>query len=289
MATKLANKKVDAETNAGCLLQIYPLSISGELIYLPIGATAIVGRDPSSTIFIDDGSVSGRHAKIEPVNGGFRLTDLGSTNGTSINENKIDSATLTPGDRVQFGSYIFKFLSANHIELQYHEAVYSMMTRDGLTDTLNKRYFLDIAEREFQKSLHRNTPLSLIMFDIDHFKTVNDTHGHLTGDEILKKLGSRIREVIAEHDIFARYGGEEFVIMLTGANLKEAVNVAERCRETVEQKPFDTSNEQLSITISVGVADLASLNNPNGVDALVKAADDRMYKAKGSGRNCVCH
>jgi diguanylate cyclase (GGDEF)-like protein len=287
MAKPIPNPE-DQETGTGCLLQIYPLEVSGQLINL-YDQPMTVGREVQCAVQIDDISVSRRHATLERINGAYRVTDLGSTNGTCVNEKRIESAELTPGDRVQFGSYIFKFLSTNHIELQYHEAVYSMMTRDGLTGTLNKRYFLDIINREFQKSTHRNTELCLILFDIDHFKSVNDTHGHLAGDEVLKEISARVGNVVAEHDVFARYGGEEFAILLTGVPVAEAVQVAERCRAIVEAEPFTTSVGPLPITISVGVADFDSLDGAENSDALVQAADTKLYEAKNGGRNRVCH
>ena len=271
----------------GCLLQIHPLEVSGQLIDLSSEPTT-VGREENCGVCIADNSVSRSHALIERVGDGYQVTDLGSTNGTCVNETRIESSPLVPGDRIQFGSYIYKFMSANHIELQYHEAVYSMMTRDGLTGTLNKRFFLDMINREFQKSLHRGTPLCLILMDIDHFKMVNDTHGHLAGDEVLKELSCRVGEVVAEHDVFARYGGEEFAILLTGVSLVEAVDVAERCRVAVESQPFTTSIGPLPITISVGVAEFASLRDPQTEDDLVQASDAKLYEAKGGGRNRVC-
>lgn len=274
-------------THSGCLLQIHPLQVDQHLIHLPDGEV-LVGRDNTADICVPDSSVSRRHAAIQRDENGYYVSDLGSTNGTCVNEQRIQSSRLTPGDRVQFGGYIFKFLSTSSIELQYHEAVYSMMTRDGLTNTLNKRYFLDIIQREFQKAQHRGTELSMILFDIDHFKAVNDTHGHLAGDEVLKEIGTRISSIVAEHDVFARYGGEEFTVLLTGVPMSEAIEVAERCRLIVAEKPFNTSVGMLPVTISVGVAEFAALDNPVSPDELVQAADQKLYEAKESGRNRVC-
>lgn len=270
----------------GCFLQIHPLEVSRRLSELT-EAQLTVGRDESCGFRIDDSSVSRRHALIERNEDVYHVTDLGSTNGTCVNESRVESATLAPGDRVQFGSYIFKFLSTNHIELQYHEAVYSMMTRDGLTETLNKRSFLEIIGREFRKSCHRGTELSMVLFDIDHFKGVNDSHGHLAGDEVLKEIGKRVSVVVAEHDVLARYGGEEFAILLTGVPMAEAVDVAERCRVEVEREPFATSVGPLPITISVGVADFSSLESAQHENQLIQAADAKLYEAKRDGRNCV--
>jgi diguanylate cyclase (GGDEF)-like protein len=285
IASKTA--KIPTESGVGCLLQIHPLEVSGNLVELSEAQTA-VGRDPNCGLSIPDGSVSRRHALVERIGDTYQVTDLGSTNGTCVNEKRVTSAELSPGDRVQFGSFIFKFLSTNHIEMQYHEAVYSMMTRDGLTGTLNKRSFLDIIGREFRRSASRNTPLSLILFDIDHFKLVNDTHGHMAGDEVLQEMGRRISEVIAEHDVFARYGGEEFAILLSGVPAEEAAELAERCRVAVEATPFKTSVQPLDITISAGVADMTRVPKKESESELVQVADEKLYEGKRGGRNRVC-
>ena len=275
------------DPTAGCLLQIYPLDLNRRLIELT-QERLVVGRDQSSDIVVDDPSVSRRHAKIDRHENGYTVVDLSSTNGTHVNDVRIDKASLESGDCVQFGSFIYKFLSSNSIELQYHETVYSMMTRDGLTGTFNKRYFMDVIGREFSKADHRGSALTLILLDIDHFKSVNDTHGHLAGDEVLREMGKRVNEVVAQHDVFARYGGEEFAILLAGVNHEEGVAVAERCRAAVAAKPFPTAAGELPITISLGVAEFSSLPNPEKPEQLIALADEKLYEAKKSGRNRVC-
>lgn len=281
------HQEVDQCSNStGCLLQIYPVSLERQLIPLN-EAMQVLGRDDSADIAVADASISRRHASIERTEQGYWISDLGSTNGTFVNEKRVDRSPLVPGDRVQLGGFIFKFLCSNHIELQYHEVVYSMMTRDGLTGTLNKRYLLDLLEREFRKAAHRQTPLTLILFDIDHFKSVNDTYGHLAGDEVLKEVANRIDSVIAEHDVFARYGGEEFAILLTGISKKETVDMAERCRQIIESSPFTTSVGPLPITISLGVSEFRDLEAPTDANQLVQAADEKLYESKRAGRNRV--
>ena len=143
----IANRQTDVDDDAGvgCLLQIHPLEISCQLIRLT-GRQTTIGRDPSCGLCISDASVSRKHALIERIGDTYQVTDLGSTNGTCVDEKRVTCHELIPGDRVQFGSFIYKFLATNHIEMQYHEAVYSMITRDGLTGTLNKRSFLDIKQ-----------------------------------------------------------------------------------------------------------------------------------------------
>lgn len=283
---KCEAKSPPVEPQQGCLLQIHPLDINRQLTHLTADCTTM-GRESSCDLSLPDAAVSRCHATLERTADGFMLRDQGSTNGTFVNEARVESRLLQPGDRVQVGSYIFKFLSSNHIELQYHEAVYTMMTRDGLTGALNKRSFMDLLTREFQRSLHRDSTLALIMFDVDHFKSVNDTHGHLAGDEVLQEISKRISQVIAEHDIFARYGGEEFAILLPGVNRAEAVSVAERCRNAVAEASFATSAGPLAITISLGVADFAGLSDPHGPATLIQAADQKLYQSKRSGRNRV--
>ena len=279
---------VGVSSGPGRLLQIHPLEISGTPFDVN-GTETYIGRDESCDITIQDSSISRKHAQISLKNGQYVVTDLGSTNGTYVNEKRVHTAIVEPGDRVQFGGFIFKFMAANHIEMQYHEAVYSMMTRDGLTGTLNKRFFLDIIGREFQKALHRQSGLCLIMLDIDHFKSVNDTHGHLAGDEVLKEVSQRIGAVVAQHDVFARYGGEEFAILAAGVSLDEATEIAERCRAAIEATHFETSVGSLPVTISMGVAEFADLENPLSEEDLIQAADRKLYDAKRGGRNRVCH
>lgn len=274
------------EQQQGCLLQIHPLDINRQLFELSANRTTI-GRETTVDLSLPDTAVSRVHAVLERSANGFMIHDQSSTNGTFVNEARIETHLLQPGDRIQVGSYIFKFLCSNHIELQYHEAVYTMMTRDGLTGTLNKRSFMDLLTREFQRSLHRDSSLALIMFDVDHFKTVNDTHGHLAGDEVLQEISKRVGQVVAEHDIFARYGGEEFAILLPGVTRVEAVAIAERCRNAVAESSFATSAGSLPITISLGVADFAGLSDPQGAASLIQAADAKLYQSKRSGRNRV--
>lgn len=279
------------ETGTGCLLQIHPMDIGAELIHLN-GPQVVLGREPNSGICIDNESVSRQHALIEIVNGQHHLNDMNSTNGTFLNEARIEKAPLCPGDRVQLGNVIFKFLETDHIELEYHETVYSIMTRDGLTEAINKRLFSDLLTREFGRACHRNQELTLILFDIDYFKSVNDKYGHLAGDEVLKETSERIRSVISAHEIFARYGGEEFAILLPDTEVEEGVEIAECCRIAIESADFKTSSGPIPIRISAGVCGIASLQlNPlenNSPDLLVELADKMLYKAKANGRNRVC-
>lgn len=272
----------------GNLIQIHPLRLDQGLLELGDGRVTL-GRGDSCVVQIHEDCVSRTHAVIDrdPILG-YSIRDLGSTNGTWVNEKPIDSHGLRPGDRIRVGTHIFKFVCANDIEAQYHETVYSMMTRDGLTGTFNQRSFLEMTEQEIKRAQRSGRGLSLILFDIDHFKVINDTHGHLAGDDVLKELCRRLGPEVPEGDLFARYGGEEFAILLTDSSKTAAIRLAEHCRRKVEATPFATCAGELCVTISSGVAS-SSLDAERFADsqAFFQRADQRLYQAKRSGRNRV--
>jgi len=165
--------------------------------------TLVVGRSSKSDIQIDQESVSRAHSKI--VNSGrvIRIRDLGSTNGTYVNDELIDERALEDGDFIKIGRTIFKFLSGGNIERAYHEEIYRLTTVDGLTQIFNKRYFQECIEREIARALRYRREMSLVMFDIDHFKQVNDTQGHLAGDSVLKTLAATVKNKI-RREIYSR-------------------------------------------------------------------------------------
>jgi diguanylate cyclase (GGDEF)-like protein len=152
---------------------------------------------------------------------------------------------------------------------------------------MNKRYLLEALEREMSRSRRQQTQLAVVMFDIDHFKRINDTHGHLAGDEVLREFGRRIIAVCRADDLMARYGGEEFSLVLCGSTREEALDMAERCRQTIGEKPFLTAVGELAITASFGVAVFDQETHLEPTD-LLQAADRCLYAAKSDGRNCVC-
>jgi len=157
---------------------------------------------------------------------------------------------------------------------------------DGLTQLYNKRYFLEIFEKEFERAKRSNLDFCVILMDIDHFKAVNDTYGHLQGDSILKEVAEIMRESIRKIDFPARYGGEEFIIIAPNTKMEEMLEVAERIRKFTASHEFKGSPSPLKITLSLGVAAMPR-NLENAFD-LIKMADDALYLAKDSGRNLVC-
>jgi diguanylate cyclase (GGDEF)-like protein len=194
---------------------------------------------------------------------------------------------LANGDRIKVGPTIFKYLAGQDVESQYHEEIYRMTIIDGLTQAYVKRYLLESLEKEIIRARRHARDLSFMMFDIDHFKKINDFHGHLAGDFVLKELARIVQARIRRDEVFARYGGEEFAIVLPETNLEGAKALAEGLREKVEGSRFVFQGEQIHVTISIGVAMLGDQDRTS-MD-LIKNADAKLYDAKRAGRNRVVH
>jgi diguanylate cyclase (GGDEF)-like protein len=245
----------------------------------------VVGRDAEADLVISRSSVSRQHSKLMlDAEGQWHVEDLGSTNGTFVNEERITKRRLIDGDQVRFGDAIFKFLSGSNIESAYHEEIYRMTILDGLTGVHNKRYFLEFLERELAAAQRHRHPLTLVMFDIDHFKQVNDKHGHLAGDAVLKDVCGRLKPRIRREDLIARYGGEEFACVLNCTSLEGGVFFAEHVRYLIAERPCMFDDQPIHYTVSLGiscVSDEPSLD----VTSLIRRADENLYAAKNSGRN----
>jgi diguanylate cyclase (GGDEF)-like protein len=246
----------------------------------------VIGRAAKADIQVDQESVSRDHAKVTLDGNTVRLKDLKSTNGSYVNDEPIKGDfTLRNGDLIKIGRTVFKFIAGGNIEAAYHDEVYRLTTVDGLTQAFNRRYFEDALEREISRCHRYARALSLLMIDLDRFKGVNDTWGHLAGDHVLKCVASSIRGRTRREDILARYGGEEFCILLPEVELKGAVALADKTRRYVEKQQFEFDDHVIPVTVSIGVAGLTDKLR-EGKD-LIKAADDRLFAAKKAGRNRV--
>lgn len=266
-----------------CLVVIYGLDLGKK--YNLDKPSLIIGRSSKADIQIDQESVSRNHCKIINTGKTIMMRDLGSTNGTYINDELIDEYVLRDGDFIKIGRSIFKFLSGNNIENAYHEEIYRLTTVDGLTQIYNKRYFLETLEREIGRAQRYRRELSLIIFDIDHFKKINDTYGHLAGDHVLKHLALVIKSRIRREDILARYGGEEFAIILPEIDHENAAQFAEKIRRLIEKAVFKFEETEIPVTISIGVAEYGTAQGT--VSDFIKMSDDKLYEAKMQGRNRV--
>ncbi len=267
-----------------CLVVIYGPHL-GKRIPLTGKQSMLIGRDKELDVTIPEDAVSRRHAMLKISDDTVSIQDLGSTNGTYVNDEPVESAVLRHGDLLKIGGTIFKYLVSGNVESAYFEEIYRMTIVDGLTEIHNRRYLLDAMEKELSRARRHGRPLSLAMFDIDHFKKVNDNYGHLTGDYVLRELAQTVKKRVRREEVFARYGGEEFVILLPETELGSALVFAEQLRVLVERHRFTFEGRTLKVTISVGVAQLTpSMTDP---EDLIKAADEKLYLAKSRGRNRV--
>jgi diguanylate cyclase (GGDEF)-like protein len=270
-----------------CLVVIYTKepSLLGKRFVLEVSPMRI-GRGAENHIVLEGDSVSRRHAHFEQRSSAWYCVDDGSTNGSYVNDEQIQrEQRLTNGDRIKIGPTIFKYLTGHDVEAQYHEEIYRMTIIDGLTQAHVKRYLLEQLDKEIMRARRHARDLSFLMFDIDHFKKINDVHGHLAGDFVLKEVARIVQARIRRDEVFARYGGEEFAIVLPETNLEGARALAEGLREKIEQSRFVFQNEQIRVTISIGVSMLSDQDR-SSMD-LIKHADTKLYDAKRSGRNRV--
>jgi diguanylate cyclase (GGDEF)-like protein len=244
-----------------------------------------IGRSSKNDLFLDQESISRHHARITFDGTQYWVQDLKSTNGTFVNDAPVKEQRLRDGDQIRIGRSILKFMTGENIEVHYHEEIYRLMTVDGLTQVFNRRYFNEALEREFNRSKRYGRGLSLIAFDIDHFKRVNDTHGHLAGDNLLRSISSAVKPRLRREDIFARTGGEEFGILLPEIGLDGARITAEKVRRLVEAAPLRFEEQVIVCTVSLGVA---LIDDSDALpEDLYKRADERLYEAKQGGRNRV--
>ncbi|MBG59655.1 MAG: GGDEF domain-containing protein [Halobacteriovoraceae bacterium] len=275
----------EAENRPACFLVVGG-ELNGTIFDLNDGET-IVGRNPDCAIPLDFNGVSRKHFKVIINAGSSTLQDLGSSNGTYLNNSKIEGAVeLSKGDTVKLGSIALKYLPKGDTERLTYDKLQREANTDGLTGCYNKTYFNNKLDLEVKKSKLTGSPLSLIIFDLDHFKHLNDNYGHDAGDYVLKEKAQLLRDNgIRKQDVFARYGGEEFVVLLPNTNLKQAFEIAERLRKLVESHEFIYDGQRLPVTASIGVADYRQGVN-TGTD-LFKRADSAVYKSKEGGRNQV--
>lgn len=249
----------------------------------------IIGRSMSSNVFIDDRSVSKSHAKLTYSYGEVSIIDLDSTNKTIVNGSALPPFVpkkLETNDQVKIGNVLFKFLAQGSLESVAHQNLQTKSEKDPLTTIWNKGALMVKAPEMVKRSKLLNTPLCLLVFDLDHFKKVNDNYSHQAGDYVLKEVSSVIlSKLIRGDDYFARFGGEEFVIALTGTNMKFAEEIGERIRNTIEKHEFIYDGKKIPVTVSIGISELEP--EMSSFDELFAKADTALYASKNSGRNRV--
>ncbi len=287
--TTVVDKPLKGEGPRGtdCLVVIYTKepTLLGKRFVLENGPVR-VGRGSENHIVLDGDSVSRRHAHFDQRGSGWWCVDDGSTNGSYVNDEQVmRERRLENGDRIKIGPTIFKYLTGEDVEALFLEEIYRMTIIDGLTQAHVKRYLLEALDKELLRARRHSRPLSVIMFDIDHFKQINDMHGHLAGDYVLKEVARTVQSRIRRDEVFARYGGEEFAILLPETPIDGARALAEVLRERLAQSQFIFQGDVIRVTISLGVAELS--DDTKTSNDLLRIADERLYEAKREGRNRV--
>ncbi|MBS0212843.1 MAG: GGDEF domain-containing protein [Proteobacteria bacterium] len=262
--------------------------VSGLLLGLQVELgeqPVLVGRAADCGISIQQPGVSRNHCRIWREADAYWIEDLGSTNHTYLNGQMVHRAQLRDGDQISVGGNAIKFFLGTSLEASYHSELIDLAIYDSLTGFHNRRHFCAVLDEELGKTAGI-APLSLLMLDLDHFKRINDQHGHLAGDHVLGMVARVVRERTPAGLPIGRLGGEEFAIALPGSDLHAATALAETLRAAVAATPVETSGQVLTITVSIGIAQTsADIANRS---SLFKHADDQLYRAKQEGRNRVC-
>jgi two-component system, cell cycle response regulator len=271
--------------------------LSGELIAVPIPLEreeVILGRSLGADVRVNDSKASRRHAKIEVKESSgvteYILTDMNSRNGTFLNGRRIETESLRNGDKVAIGDHILKFELLDEIDREYQRQIHRLISHDDLTGLLSSRSFFSELRREASRAKSQGRPFCVLMMDLDHFKIVNDTYGHLTGSKTLEELASCIVRNMRSGDAAARFGGEEFAAFLLDADLAQAMVAAERIRQEVEKFEFSVVKKNdpgrtHSVTLSIGISSFPA-DSSDPIE-LVEMADSALYRAKHEGRNLV--
>jgi diguanylate cyclase (GGDEF)-like protein len=290
--TTLKNSGLFNET-AGCIPTLTFLSGDALGKELPlIQPQVTVGRGDECDVLLMDPSVSRKHARVSCRSvlgkGKIRslkviLEDLNSKNGTLVNYKKVSRVVLKPGDKICLGSVILKFEYRDLADKNFYDEIYRLATTDSLTGLLNKAAVTRSLNEEVAKSIRYNRELSLAMMDLDDFKSLNDTFGHLMGDRVLQQVARILRSNLRQQDKPGRFGGEEFLIVLPETGSKGATSLAERIRADIEESVACGLNLSRKVSVSIGIS--TRRTNDAQSESLLEHADAALYRAKALGKN----
>lgn len=275
-------KPTAKQVTEACLVVIYGERL-GERVTVR-EEPVVIGRGTDCDVRIRHRNISRRHCRIWQDDSRYWLEDLGSTNGTFINDKPVSQSEISDGDHITIGQSILKFIGESSVEARYHAALYELATTDGLTGLYNRRHFLTVLDQEIARSRRHERTLSLLLLDMDHFKQINDEHGHPAGDQVLRQVAGLLRERIREDDVLARLGGEEFAVLATETNAEEAEKLADSLRQCIADAELNVEDKALKVTMSIGVAQLRDDENSS---SLMNDADQALYQAKSDGRDRV--
>ena len=261
-------------------------SFVGQVFVLEEDAFTI-GRAPESDVWVHEAGVSRRHARVELDDEGWWLVDCGSANGTFVDGKRVDRYPLSDGDVFQIGpSALFRFTQTDREHERMLLSLYEASVTDSLTGAFNREHFEERLRAEISFAKRHRTEVGLIIFDLDRFKLINDTHGHPVGDQVLIEVVAVVRASVRLEDMLARYGGEEFVLVLRNIDLEGTAQLAERLRARFAQTCLRVASGEVRPTASFGCAALSECSELE-VEALVDRADQRLLVAKRTGRNRV--
>jgi len=287
IAARTGGQIVDGEPGLACLVVLHA-GLQSEIgrRYVIENKALTIGRGRDNDIVLISDAVSRRHTRLELRSSDVFVIDLQSTNGTYINDDGriIGERRLNRGDLLKVGDTIFKYLSGVDVEAQYHDMIFRMAVTDGLTSLCNRQQLDKLLSEEIQRCQRNPRPLSVLLLDIDYFKKINDEYGHLAGDSVLRGMASALSKRMRPTDRLGRYGGEEFCAILPDTSLEGAFTFADGLRALAESCVFAADDQQIKVTISIGVAEWQQGMQP--VD-MYRVADEKLYIAKRSGRNRV--
>ncbi|MBN2803614.1 MAG: diguanylate cyclase [Deltaproteobacteria bacterium] len=248
----------------------------------------IMGRSDTCDLIIRDDGISRIHAQIIKEGERYIIEDQGSTNGIFFGNKRVERHVLSEGDKVLVGRRtILKFDMQDTFDKKYQDEMYESAVRDGLTGVFNRKHFNERIVSELSFSLRHKSSLSVLIFDLDHFKRVNDNFGHQVGDEVLIQVSAKIHKILREEDFFARYGGEEFVVLARDIGFKGSVALGERIRQIIQDlKILTPEGIRVPVTLSIGVATVDE-GKSISIEQFIQIADENLYKAKENGRNRV--
>ena len=270
------------------VLQVIQGPEAGLVIEIPLKGATVLGRGSGADIRFDDPGLSRQHARFYRMDGAFCVEDLRSTNGVFVEGIQISGppARLAHGDRITLGAkLVLAFELQDDLSREATEKLYEKAVRDPLTQLYNRRYMDERLTQELAYSVRHQSPLSVLMLDIDHFKAVNDTYGHPAGDAVLREVAALLLKMVRTEDLVARYGGEEMCIVARGVPPVGALALAERLRRGIERMSVMHENHQLQVSASIGAATFERM----GEGDVVALADQALYEAKNSGRNRSVH
>jgi diguanylate cyclase (GGDEF)-like protein len=246
----------------------------------------VIGRSPKADLQIEHSSVSRLHCSVWQEGSEVYVRDLGSKNGTYVNAVRIGMAELGEGTIIAIGDIVLKFVHGGSHEARYHEALYELATVDSLTQLHNRREFRNCLEDAVNRLHEQNAPLSVAIFDLDHFKQINDLLGHDVGDSALRRLAELLRHELRHGDTAGRLGGDEFAVLLRDCPAPEAAEWGENLRASVHALGLEGGPLPATITISVGVATWSPAMQTAG--EMLRLADMALLRAKAGGRDRLC-